>query len=159
MGKAQTRCYVASPLGFTEAGRSFSASTLLPALDQVVQPVDPWALTSPAEWTAAARDGHERETAMLAGRRNSQAIRSCRLLVAVLEGQELDSGTAAEVGYAAALGVRCFGLRTDLRSMGEPGTRVSLQVEAFIEESGGEVAGSVDALVQVLRAGSERSPK
>jgi nucleoside 2-deoxyribosyltransferase len=158
MGKAQTRCYVASPLGFTEAGRSFSESTLLPALTHVVKPVDPWALTSPAEWSAAAADGREREIAMLAGRRNSLAIRSCSLLVAVLEGQELDSGTAAEVGYAAALGVRCFGFRTDLRSMGEPGTRVSLQVEAFIEESGGEVVDSVDALVQCLRS-SERRPE
>lgn len=156
MGKAQTRCYVASPLGFTEAGRSFSASTLLPALIQVVKPVDPWGLTSPAEWAAATRDGRERETAMLAGRRNSQAIRSCPLLVAVLEGQELDSGTAAEVGYAAALGVRCFGLRTDLRSMGEPGTRVSLQVEAFIEESGGAVTDTVDTLVQFLGADEPR---
>jgi transketolase len=38
------RCYVASPLGFTAAGRLWNDQVLLPALREVVDPVDPWAL-------------------------------------------------------------------------------------------------------------------
>jgi nucleoside 2-deoxyribosyltransferase len=136
------RCYVASPLGFTEAGRHYYAEVLLPALRSVVEPVDPWALTVFDDWS--------REVALDAGRANAAAIRSCSLVAAVLDGQEVDSGVAAEVGYACALGIRCFGLRTDLRTSGEVGVAVNLQVEWFISESGGRIVASLDELVAAL---------
>ena len=63
---------------------------------------------------------------------------------------EPDSGTVAELGYGAALGLRCFGLRSDLRQSGEPGVAVNLQVEAFIVESGGMIAATLDELVAEL---------
>jgi nucleoside 2-deoxyribosyltransferase len=142
---------VASPLGFTAAGRHWYADVYLPALGQVVTPVDPWTLTDPREIEAAAEAGRERELWLAVGARNADAIRSSELLVALLDGQELDSGTAAEVGYGAALGLRCFGLRTDLRDHGEPGVHVNLQVEHFIVASGGVVATTLEELVAVLR--------
>lgn len=92
----------------------------------------------------------QRELAATIGRRNIEAIRSCTLLAAYLEGQEVDSGTAAEVGYAAALGVRCVGLRSDLRIMGELESAVNLQLEAFILESGGQIVPDLDELVRLL---------
>ena len=144
------RCYVASPLGFTEAGRLWAAQVLLPALAAVVEPVDPWALTSSEEVAQAAAAGRERELALEIGRRNLEAIRSAERLVALLDGQELDSGTVVEVGYAAALGLRCDGLRTDGRQAGEPGVAVNLQVEAVIAESGGAIATTLDELVASL---------
>ena len=112
------RCYIASPLGFSEPGRHYYSEVYLPALASVVEPVDPWAHATDGEVAAAHASGRAREMALEIGRRNSEAIRSCTLLVAQLDGQEPDSGTAAEVGYAAALGIRCFGLRTDLRQSG-----------------------------------------
>jgi nucleoside 2-deoxyribosyltransferase len=72
------------------------------------------------------------------------------LLAASLDGQECDSGTAAEVGFAAALGITCFALRSDRRETGERGTRTSLQLEAFIVQSGGAVVESLDQLVRAL---------
>jgi nucleoside 2-deoxyribosyltransferase len=137
------RCYIASPLGFSEAGRHYYREVYLPALRRVVTPVDPWPVVMPS----APLD---REQALDAGRRNAEAIDGCELLVAFLDGQEVDSGTAAEVGYAAARGLRCFGLRTDLRQSGEPGVAINLQVEWFIVGSGGFVAGSLDQLVGAL---------
>lgn len=98
------------------------------------------------------REGREREVALLTGRRNSEAIRSVSLLVAVLDGQEIDAGTAAEVGYGAGLGLTCFGLRTDLRLTGEPGTVVSLQLESFVEASGGRIFRRLDELVAGLQS-------
>ena len=86
------------------------------------------------------------------GSRNASAIYSAHMLIAQLDGQEVDAGTAAEVGYAAALGLPCVGVRSDLRSSGEPGMHVNLQLEAFIVLSGGFVAGSLDELVARLAA-------
>jgi nucleoside 2-deoxyribosyltransferase len=146
------KCYVASPLGFTEAGRCYYRETYLPALASVVEPIDPWSLTAPEEIAREAAAGRQYEMAMTIGRRNIAAIRDCALLAAYLDGQEPDSGTAAEIGFAAGIGVKCFGLRTDLRQTGEPGTSVNPQVEIFIVESGGQVATTLDGLVALLAA-------
>lgn len=146
------RCYVASPLGFTEAGRHYYQHVYLPALRQVVVPVDPWAMTSAEELAQARERGRQRELALGIGRRNAEAIASCSVLAAHLDGQELDGGTAAEIGYAAALGLVCFGLRSDLRSNGEEGVAVNLQVETFILDSGGAMVGSLAELVAALAA-------
>ena len=147
------RCYVASPLGFTEAGRDYYARVYLPALAAVVEPVDPWMLTGADEFAAAAAAGiaAQRALSLDAGRRNAEAIRSCSLLAAYLEGQEPDSGTVAEVGYACGLGLTCFGLRSDLRLAGEPGVALNLQVESLIVASGGAIVDSLVELVAALK--------
>jgi nucleoside 2-deoxyribosyltransferase len=148
--RIRSRCYVASPLGFTEAGRRYYRDVYLPALAAVVDPVDPWDLTAPEELADTHEDGRRRELALEIGRRNARAICSCSLLVAYLDGQEVDSGTAAEVGYAAAVGLTCFGWRSDLREAGEPGVRVNLQLESFILDSGGAIAATLDELLVAL---------
>jgi nucleoside 2-deoxyribosyltransferase len=144
------RCYVASPLGFTDAGRRYYADVYLPALATVVEPVDPWALTTAAEIARAAADGTTAELALTIGRRNADAIRSSQLLAAYLDGQEPDAGTVAELGYAAALGLTCFGLRTDLRQSGELGVALNLQIVTFVIDSGGRLVESLDRLVAAL---------
>ena len=141
------RCYIASPLGFTDAGRHWYHAVLLPALAPLVEVVDPWSLATAEELAAGAGS---RDFWLSLGARNDEAIRSCELLVAVLDGQELDSGTAAEVGFAAALGLRCYGLRTDVREHGERGVHVNLQVEHFVVASGGAVVATVDDLIALL---------
>jgi hypothetical protein len=146
------RCYVASALGFTEAGAYYHEHVYLPALATVVTPVDPWALTTAHEAAEARAGRREREFALEIGARNADAIRGCTLLAAHLDGQEVDSGTAAELGFAAALGLRCFGLRTDMREAGEPGVGVNLQVEHFIVASGGMMCTSLQRLVEELAA-------
>lgn len=144
---ARPRCYLASPLGFSEPGRAYYAERYLPALAEHVEPVDPWALSLPEEFAAARDAGREHAFGIDVGARNAEAIRGAELLIAQLDGQEVDAGTAAEVGYAAALGLPCLGVRSDLRATGEPGMRVNLQLEAFILLSGGFVAASLDELV------------
>jgi nucleoside 2-deoxyribosyltransferase len=144
------RCYVASPLGFSEAGRHYYENVYLPALRTVVEPVDPWALTTGDEVAAASVAGREHELASEIGRRNSEAIRTCRLLAAFLDGQEPDAGTVAEVGYGVGIGLRCFGLRSDFRESGERGATVNLQVQWFIVESKGCIVSTLDELVAVL---------
>jgi nucleoside 2-deoxyribosyltransferase len=148
--QSRQRSYIASPFGFTEAGRDYYYRVYLPALSAHVDPVDPWSLTS-AEELGAARSEHERRAlALEIGRRNQQAIHSCTMLIACLDGQEPDCGTASEIGYAAALGMRCFGVRTDWRQSGEAGVLVNAQLETFIVDSGGEIAESLEALLALL---------
>jgi nucleoside 2-deoxyribosyltransferase len=147
---------VASPLGFSEPGRYYYARVLLPALEEIVDPVDPWSLITEEELAEAARTGAERELAADIGRRNKKAMVESELLVGILDGQELDSGTAAEIGYASALGMPCLGLRTDHRKNGEAGATVNLQVEAFIVLSGGEIVASLEQLLVALRSLLER---
>ena len=147
---ARPRCYIASSLGFSAAARVYYAERYVPALAEHVEAVDPWALSLPAEFAAAREAGREHAFAIEVGERNATAIRGSQLLIAQLDGQEVDAGTAAEVGYAAALGLPCLGVRSDLRSSGEPGMRVNLQLEAFIVLSGGFIVGSLDELVARL---------
>jgi nucleoside 2-deoxyribosyltransferase len=151
-GGARPRCYVASPLGFSEAGREYYAQRYLPALAEHVEPVDPWALTTAQEFADASAAGREQAFGIEVGARNAEAIRGAQVVIAQLDGQEVDAGTAAEVGYAAALGLPCLAVRSDLRRSGEPGMHVNLQLEAFVVLSGGFVAGSLEELVARLAA-------
>jgi nucleoside 2-deoxyribosyltransferase len=151
-GGARPRAYVASPLGFSEAGRAYYAERYLPALREHVEPVDPWALSAPEEFAAARAEGREHELGLVVGARNAEAISGAQLLIAHLDGQEVDAGTASEVGYASALGLPCLALRSDLRSSGEPGMVVNLQVESFVVLSGGFVVRSLEALIAELAA-------
>lgn len=146
------RCYVASPLGFFEAGRHYYRTVLVPALSAVVSVVDPWALSTTEEFETAEAAGLEeaRKMALLAAERNVSALRTCDLLVACLDGAEPDSGTCGEIGFAAALGLRCYGLRTDSRQSGEAGVSVNLQIEGFIVFSGGVVLTGLDELIAEL---------
>jgi nucleoside 2-deoxyribosyltransferase len=146
------RCYVASPLGFSETTRPYYRDVLLPALGELVECVDPWSLTPEEEVAAAHAEGREREMALEIGRRNIEAIRSSSMLVAQLDGQEPDSGTVAELGYAAGLGLQCWGVRSDFRQAGEAGVPLNLQVVSFVQASGGTIEPSLDALLERLRA-------
>ena len=74
-------------------------------------------------------------------------IRACDIVLGVLDGLELDSGTVSEIGFAAALGKKCYGLRTDFRNSGDfEGIPINLQVLYFIESSGGKLFRTIDAI-------------
>jgi nucleoside 2-deoxyribosyltransferase len=62
------------------------------------------------------------------------------MVFAVLDGTDVDSGTAAEIGYAFAKGKPILGYRGDFRlSADNDGSIVNLQVEYFIRASGGTI--------------------
>ena len=74
------------------------------------------------------------------GRMSQKAIRDTDLILGILGGAELDSGTVCEIGFAAGIGKRCYGLRTDFRDLGDfEGLPLNLQVLYFIESSGGKL--------------------
>ena len=153
--------YVASPLGFSEAGNAFYRDTLIPLLQRLGHDVvDPWTLTDRQKLDAVSamaygperRDAWRRLNAEIA-RANHDAIDRCDALFAVLDGVDVDSGTAAEIGYAFAKGKRIIGYRGDVRlSADNEGAVVNLQVEYFIHESGGRIVRSLAELGDAFAA-------
>lgn len=148
--------YVASPLGFTPAGAAWSRDVLLPALRAAgLEPLDPWATDEGAALGALAdadvtqlRAADDR-----VGAANVELIRRADGVLAVLDGSDVDSGTAAEIGCASAWGKVVVGVRTDTRRTGDnAGALVNLQVEHFITRTGGSVHTEVDAAVADLAA-------
>jgi nucleoside 2-deoxyribosyltransferase len=142
------RIYTAGPLGFSEAGRAFHQSMILPALRQLGhEPLDPWTLTDQAKIDAVLKlpYGSERRDAwrrlnVEIGGNNRAAIDQCDAVFVVLDGVDVDSGSAAEVGYAFAKGKPILGYRGDFRlSADNEGSLVNLQVEYFIRQSGGDI--------------------
>jgi len=73
-------------------------------------------------------------------------LKKSDIVVAVLEGTDVDSGTAWEIGYAYATGKPVIGFRTDFRIQ-TPGERVNL----MIQESLNEYVDNFEALKDVLK--------
>src|ERR1700733_7956377 len=142
--------FIASPLGFSDAGLLWNKSVLVPALTSQGWKIrDPWSDSFMASHRSAdqGKDAHEHAA------RNLEMMEELDAVIAILDGSDVDSGTAAEVGYAAATGKVVFGLRTDPRGSGEyPGGRVNLQIEHLIARSGGQIGSAGSEIVKLLRA-------
>jgi nucleoside 2-deoxyribosyltransferase len=165
------KIYMASPLGFSEAGRSFYNGTLIPEVMRLgFEVIDPWTLTDQAKIDAVEkmpygverRDAWRRLNVEIGGNNRAGIDRSDAVL-AVLDGTDVDSGTAAEIGYAFAKGKPILGYRGDFRlSADNEGSTVNLQVEYFIRQSGGDIvtklADLAPALARMKAAGPKRQP-
>lgn len=86
------------------------------------------------------------------GRKNQLLIDECDAIVAVLDGTDVDSGTAAEIGYGFAKGKPILGYRGDFRlSADNEGGIVNLQVEYFIRASGGDIITKIEELPTAIK--------
>ena len=150
---------MASPLGFSEAGRHFYQRVLVPFVRNLgFEILDPWALTDPGRIAAvmALPYGPEKRDAWRTlnhemGATNRKAIDAATGVVAVLDGVDVDSGTAAEIGYAFGQQKLIVGYRGDFRlSADNEGSTVNLQVEYFIRESGGTIVERYEDLAAAL---------
>src|SRR5262249_34551218 len=93
------------------------------------------------------------------GAANRRAIDAADGVVAILDGPDVDSGTAAEIGYAFARGKFIVGYRGDFRlSADNEGGTVNLQVEFFIRESGGAIVAGYADLERTLNPLRARPP-
>ncbi|HEV8641598.1 MAG TPA: nucleoside 2-deoxyribosyltransferase [Methylomirabilota bacterium] len=158
---ARVRLYLAGPLGFSEAGRAFYHGRLLPLVEGLgYDVIDPWALTDPQRLEAVRSipDGPERRAAWRRlnheiGETNRRAIEQADGVLAVLDGPDVDSGTAAEIGFAFAQSKPIVGYRGDVRITADnEGALVNLQVEYFILAGGGAIVTGLDELESALRS-------
>ncbi len=159
MRASPLQIYLASPLGFSEIGRNFCYTCLIPELEKLGHKVlDPWRLTEQRKIDAvlhlsygARKRAAWRRRNVETGGNNRTAIDCCDMVLAVLDGVDVDSGTAAEIGYAFARDKPILGYRGDLRlSADNEGSVVNLQVEYFIRQSGGDIITTIDSLSKAL---------
>jgi len=147
--------YLASPLGFSPEKRPYLDKIKQALVSQGVTVFCPWEQTTfndaiDQSHTIADHDQRVETFWQIAsgiGEINENGIRSCDVLLAVLDGAEVDSGTASELGFASALGKTCYGLRTDKRNCGDfVGLPINLQLMRWIERSGGRLFRSIEEI-------------
>ena len=134
---AQYRIYLASPL-FSEGERRYNtylADVLRKNFFSVYLPQE-------FDDTAEAR-GEDRERMIYD--KNLSELKKADIVVGVIDGSDVDSGTAWEMGYAFACGKRVIALRTDFRKFGV-NERVNLMLEMEAK-----VVISVENLVEILK--------
>ena len=150
------KIYLASPLGFSPEYDDYRHRIKEKLQQQGCIVLDPWDQSQfevEIEETERISSVSDRLSIYMAiatkiGHANEVLIREADLLLAVLDGLEVDSGTASEVGFAAALGKKCYGLRTDRRDSGDfPGLPFNLQVLHFITSTGGKVFRRIDEII------------
>lgn len=107
--------YLASPLGFSPEYRAYRERIKARLAQLGYQVFDPWEqpFSKAIREASGIEDYHERIAAFTRlakdiGAVNEEAIRECDILLGVLDGADVDSGTASEIGFAMATGKRCF---------------------------------------------------
>lgn len=125
-----SKIYLAGPL-FTEGERSYldqlrrKMEEAATKLGKPVSVIWPWELISSAEIEALG-DAAKAEVF----RRCRDAIDESDLIVALLDGSQVDDGTSWEVGYGHARGKAVIGIRTDYRMAGDlAGATVNLMID------------------------------
>ena len=151
--------YIASPLGFSEAGRLFMKQELFSIVEGLGYTIiDPWVLTDQQlidkvlsmPYGIAKKEAWA-ELNKIIGANNAKGIDNSRGILAVLDGVDVDSGTAAEIGYCAAQSKPILGYRGDFRlSADNEGSIVNLQVEYFIRSRGGDIVTTIAAIRDIL---------
>jgi len=90
----------------------------------------------PQEDAEDAKIEHDRHNQALIFKHCVEGVDISDLVVAVLDGVDVDSGTAWEIGYAYAKGKPVLGLRTDFRELsnGVVNLMIELAVEALARD-------------------------
>ncbi|HJJ48128.1 MAG TPA: nucleoside 2-deoxyribosyltransferase [Methanocorpusculum sp.] len=138
---AKSRVYLAAPL-FSEAERAFNlkvAETLKRLHFEVHLP-------QALDDTKEAR-GMQREKIIYQS--NLAALKEADIVVGVIDGADADSGTAWEMGYAAACGKRVIALRTDFRRFsGNEAVNLMLEMDAEVIHGLEELEVVLDPFLQ-----------
>lgn len=113
--------YLAGPL-FTQAELEFNRKLRDMLLEKG------FAVFLPQEDAEDAKKEHERQNQKYIFQRCVEGVDGSNLVVAVLDGVDVDSGTAWEIGYAYAKGKPIIGLRTDFRELSDGIVNLMLEV-------------------------------
>ena len=100
-----------------------------------------------------------RQASKIVMEKDRDAVDCCDAVVALLDGPQVDDGTAWEIGYAYAKGKPVIGIRTDFRLASDmPHGTVNVMIEASCDmyKTEQEVIDAVNALEAKLEEG--RSP-
>ena len=153
-GTAERGVYLAGPSGFAESGILWHNTVLIPKVRAAgLIPVDPWADQSELPELMKLPFSQERkdlleQANLKLGRLDFARVEAAPAVLACLDGNDVDPGTALEMGYAHALGKLIVGFRTDLRlSADNEGSLVNLMLHTACVDSGGILTTSVDEAI------------
>jgi nucleoside 2-deoxyribosyltransferase len=150
-GSPRPKVYVAGPGGFDAAGRAWHQRVRDRLAAAGFDVLDPWLASQDVFRAAYDAPAEHRRDALLdanraAGAANAAMIRDADAVLALFDGVDVDSGTAAEVGFAAALGTLVVAYRTDWRTTGDnEAALVNLQLEYFVASVGGVIVAGTAA--------------
>jgi len=158
MNTSRPRLYLANPLGFTELGLR-ELDNIQSRLGEHFDVIEPFQqsrnlgtqLQDLEQSNLPLGTLKERMSAInqKIGKRNKDDLDTCHVVVAVLDYD--DNGTAAEIGYAFARQKPIWGYLGDFRQRGDNlGVCINLQVQFFIEASGGKICRTLDELCEKL---------
>lgn len=74
------------------------------------------------------RDTNQKKDSVSIYEADKAALEHANLVIAVIDGSDIDSGTSWEIGYANGIGIPVIGLRTDKR------TNVNLMISTSLTE-------------------------
>jgi len=154
--------YLASPYGFTDAGREFMNKVLIPNIsNKEIKILNPWdSFTSnlkQIEKISLITNTHNLSRSLKSfnseiAKINEELIDKSQLVIAILDGSDVDSGVASEIGYAYANKKIIIGYRNDFRLSGDNfGATVNIQVEYFVKKSGGQIVNNLSSLNKILQ--------
>jgi nucleoside 2-deoxyribosyltransferase len=157
-GATRGGVYLAGPSGFFEAGLLWHNTVVVPKVVAAgLTPKDPWVDQSAITGVMDAMEfGPERRAALQAanlaqGRHDLGLIMESEAILASLDGPDVDSGTAVEIGYGFAQGLLIVGLRTDIRrSADNEGSIVNPMIETCVADSRGILTDSLDTAVTFI---------
>jgi len=151
---------LASPYGFSESTREFLKELRTKLTNAGLEVLDPWefgeSLVKNFRLRSHAFSTKEkilelRKLNYEIGKMNHSAIDKASMMIACLDGSDVDSGTASEIGYAFGRGKRIYGYRGDFRLTGEnEAASINIQVQYWIEQSGGTIVGTIQDLLNIL---------
>ena len=153
------KIYLASPLGFTESTKDFMERIECRLIDLGYTVINPWKISENEGKEILETNNIEslyqrfkklHEINLKIGRNNENAIKECDIIFAVLDGVDVDSGTASEIGFGYGIGKKIYGYRGDFRlSADNLGSIVNLQVQYWIENSGGFIITTLNNIRKI----------
>jgi nucleoside 2-deoxyribosyltransferase len=170
MKKDKIKIYLASPYGFTSAGQEFMKNIMIPTISikgfEILNPWDSFDFTLKQIRKISSINDITKQFEMLRimnkdiAINNLELLKQADLIIAVLDGSDVDSGVATEIGYAYANNKTIIGYRSDFRLSGDNlAALVNVQVEYFINESGGIIVNNITDLKDSLKKRSSSLTK
>jgi nucleoside 2-deoxyribosyltransferase len=142
--------YLAGPL-FTDAEKAWHRSAMTCLRDAGFQVVWPGDLLTEKR----IREAGDAAPSLIF-RSCREALDNSALVVALLDGVQVDDGTAWEIGYAYAMKKAVYGVRTDSRAAGD--TKFN-RVNSMIEICLAGMAGTLGEVIEMLKSGSSSCPR
>jgi nucleoside 2-deoxyribosyltransferase len=139
IGGGLMQIFLAAPL-FSESEREFNEKV---AEDLREGGFDVWM----AQEAPFIKEGSHEEKKRIY-EKDVSALRGSDVVVAVLDGVEVDSGVAFEMGFAKALGKPIIGLKTDYRTF----SRME-EVNLMLEVSMRNICETIDEVMSTLKSG------